>query len=98
MKDRKDKIRIDLVYPGMITGTAEVLTFGANKYHANSWQKEKNPINCYYGALMRHLMDWRNGEQIDPESKLHHLKHALCNLMFLLWFTENKNENENKKI
>ena len=28
------------------------------------------------------------GEQLDPESKLPHLAHAVCCLLFILWFEE----------
>ena len=39
---------------------------------------------------MRHLIAWRKGELIDPESKLPHLAHAGCNLIFLNWQDNNE--------
>ena len=33
--------------------------------------------------MQRHIWAWKQGEQIDPESEIHHLAHAMCCLMFL---------------
>ena len=90
-KDDKDKNRLDLIEPAFIEGVGEVLTHGAQKYSANSWQNVEDAENRYYAALLRHILAWRAGEAVDKESGLSHLKHAACNLMFLLHF-----EQENK--
>jgi len=87
-KDDQDKIRLDLIEPEFIEGVGEVLTFGAKKYEADSWQNVEDAENRYYGAVMRHLVAYRKGEETDPESGLSHLKHAACNIMFLLHFEE----------
>lgn len=91
LKLDQNKLRIDLVDPEFVEQVASVLTFGAKKYAPNNWQKVEDPVNRYYAACMRHLMAWRKGEKIDPESGLSHLSHAATNLMFLSWFTR---ENE----
>jgi len=62
---------------------AKVITYGAEKYEANNWQK--NPMWKYKAAYMRHYVAWLLGEENDKESGLHHLAHAMCNLMFLHW-------------
>lgn len=82
------KLRLDLVDPNFIIGVGEILTMGADKYGPNNWQNLTNFNDRYYSALMRHLMAWRNGEKIDPESGLSHLKHIAVNTMFLLWKEE----------
>jgi len=89
-KSDNDKNRLDLIIPGFITGLGKVLTHGAKKYEPNNWQTLDAPLNRYYGAAMRHIEAWREGELLDPESGLPHLFHAVCNLMFLLWFTDSK--------
>lgn len=71
----------------------EVLTFGANKYGPNTWQQVPDAKNRYFAALMRHLTAWWDGEDTDPESGIHHLAHAGCNLVFLMWFDERINKN-----
>lgn len=87
-KDDKDKNRLDLIEPAFIEGVGEVLTHGAQKYSANSWQNVENAEDRYYAALLRHILAYRAGEAVDKESGLSHLKHAACNIMFLLHFEE----------
>ena len=80
-----DKLMYDLIPTECLEELAKVLTFGAKKYAPNNWQKVDNFSSRYYSALQRHLEAWRKGEKVDAESGLHHLSHALCNVMFLLW-------------
>lgn len=90
-KNDQAKIRYDLIPPIVLKELAEVLTYGANKYSDHNWQKCKDR-NRYIAATMRHFESFRDGEQIDPESRLSHLAHALANISFLLYF-EKINEN-----
>lgn len=85
-KDDQGKNRLDLIEPQFIEGVGEVLTFGANKYEPNNWQNVDDAEDRYYAAAMRHLLAWRKGETVDPESGLSHLKHVATNIMFLLHF------------
>lgn len=78
------KLRHDLVHPEFQDALAQVLTFGAEKYEAESWRAVPDMRQRYYAACIRHVNAWRAGEQMDPESGLHHLAHAACNLYFLL--------------
>lgn len=79
-----NKLRMDLIPPQAISAIAEVLTYGAEKYSPESWRLVEPFYDRYYAAALRHLIAWRSGEKIDPESKISHLKHALCNLVFLV--------------
>lgn len=85
-KDDKEKNRLDLIEPEFIEGVGKVLTFGANKYEPNNWQKVEDAEDRYYAATLRHLIAWRKGEKTDPESGLSHLDHVACNIMFLQHF------------
>ena len=78
------KLRYDLVPVEVEEELAKVLTYGAEKYAPNSWQTVEPFYDRYYAALRRHIAAWRKGEKTDPESRLHHLSHALCNVAFLL--------------
>jgi hypothetical protein len=83
------KTRVSLVDPDYILGTAKILTFGADKYEAGSWKKlPPAQIYRYKDALMRHILAYLDGENIDPDSGESHLYHASCNLMFLSWFQQ----------
>lgn len=62
-----------------------VLTFGAVKYEPNNW-KHVEPRHRYTDAMLRHITAWMDGERDDHESELHHLAHAGCCLLFILYF------------
>jgi hypothetical protein len=80
------KLRYDLIPVVSLRETVKVITFGAAKYGVDNWQSVVPPKARYCAALMRHIEAWRGGEDVDPETKIHHLAHAACNCLFLLWF------------
>lgn len=60
----------------------QVLEFGAKKYSSWNWTKGlKYTEVCE--SLLRHVHAFLEGEDNDPESKLSHVGHILCNGMFL---------------
>jgi hypothetical protein len=63
-----------------------VLEHGAKKYSPDNWKQVGNAHQRYYDAAMRHLDAWKAGQVIDRESRLPHLAHAACCLLFLAWF------------
>lgn len=73
---------------------AKVLTFGAKKYAAHSWQTVPNGEERYTNALLRHLVSINEGEIYDEESGLLHWSHVGCNALFLIWFAVKKEHNE----
>lgn len=89
-KDDQGKDRWDLMPFMPLLLITEVITYGAKKYGADNWQKLDNGTNRYFAALMRHLTAWRMGESHDEESGLHHLAHAGCCIVFLLWLEGEK--------
>lgn len=93
LKFDKEKLRWDLIPMECVEEVVKVLTFGAEKYEANNWQKVENAEDRYYAALLRHIVAHRKGETIDPESGLLHLSHVACNVVFLLYFELLKTKN-----
>ncbi len=88
-----DKLRWDLLPLEEVEKVVEVLTFGANKYSPDNWRKVENPVERYYAATLRHISDWRiRGELFDKESGLPHLAHAICCLLFIMWFNKTNKE------
>jgi hypothetical protein len=77
------KLEYGLVPPLALKSLVEVLTFGAQKYERDNWQKVPDSKRRYFDALQRHVWSWKEGEKFDAESGLHHLAHAMCCLMFL---------------
>jgi len=84
------KPRWDLIDMDTAEEEASVLGFGASKYSANSWQGVPDAEERYFAALMRHLVAYRRGEVLDPDSGLPHLAHARCNVSFLRYFQKNR--------
>ncbi len=82
VKHDSGKLRLDLIPTEAIRGLGEVFTFGAVKYGDRNWELGLDPDRVY-AALERHLLAWREGEAIDPESGLPHLAHALTNAAML---------------
>ena len=67
----------------------DILTFGVKKYEVDNWKKV-TPPERYIDAAFRHFTSWIEGEKIDPETGKSHLAHAVCNLLFLMWFDNEK--------
>ena len=83
VKDDDDKPRMDLLPPEMLLGTAKVMAYGAKKYSANNWAHGAD-WSRYYAAMMRHVVAFWSGEDVDDESGMSHLHHASCCLSFLI--------------
>lgn len=61
---------------------ARVWMYGKEKYAAWNWAKGMDwdiPLAC----ALRHLAAFQAGEDVDPESGLPHIAHAMCNLRML---------------
>jgi len=71
-----------------INEVLEVLSFGAKKYAADNWKIVPEARTRYVDAAFRHLSDWHLKERLDKETGKSHLAHAICCLLFLLWFEQ----------
>lgn len=83
------KLRFGLVLRGLalpLRAIAAVLTFGAQKYAADSWQTVPNARERYMDANYRHMNARESGEVYDQESGLPHIAHEVVNLMFVMYF------------
>lgn len=56
---------------------------GARKYGRHNWRAAGAMASVYYDATRRHLDDWWEGEDIDPDSGLSHITKAICSLTVL---------------
>lgn len=90
LKFDSEKVRPSLIPVEAMQGIAEVLEFGARKYARDNWKEVYNAEQRYLDALIRHLWAYQSGEDLDPESGLHHMKHIGCCVSFLLYFIEQK--------
>ena len=84
IKYDQGKPRYELLPVEPIEEVVKILTYGAVKYEDNNWKYVEPFEDRYYGAMWRHIMKWRIGQTIDPESGFHHLGSAMCCILFLL--------------
>ena len=97
LKYDQGKVRMSLVtgqFRPALIGVAKVLTFGASKYpHPEtgdrSWKLVPNGLERYLDAFERHMnevyreVEGMEYEEIDSESGLPHIDHAICDLLFI---------------
>ena len=83
-----DKPRFSLLPKGVLNKVITVLEIGAKKYQENNWHHVEGAKTRYFDALHRHVDAWWSGERNDPETGQHHLAHAVCCAMFLMWFDQ----------
>jgi len=71
-----------LPLPGL-SHTARAFEFGMHKYGRSNYRKGFESHRLI-GAALRHIYAWNEGEDLDPESKAHHLGHAVATLLMLM--------------
>jgi hypothetical protein len=94
------KTPLDLVPTALMRAAAEAFKNGASKYGPYNWRDAKISSSVYYAAALRHLHAWWEGEDIAPDSGVHHLGHAAACLALVLdtMGTEYLNDNRPKRI
>lgn len=88
MKFDQGKKDWTLIPWGPLEDVLEVLTHGAKKYKPYNWQKvglEEGGKARYTKALLRHVIDYSQGHEVDDDSGLPTLGHVVCCCLFLLW-------------
>lgn len=101
MSIKRDKNKPDFsqIPPVALLELAKASTYGNIKYkrggylHGIEWSRT-------YSATLRHLLAFWDGEDIDSESNLLHLSHALWNVMALvnLYYYYPKNDDRRIKL
>ena len=88
VKHDSHKLRMSLIPNGTLAEVVKILEFGAEKYSPDNWKHVDDARTRYFDAAQRHIMTWwdNDNNQTDPESGRHHLAHAICCLLFLMWF------------
>lgn len=56
---------------------------GALKYGRHNYREVGVRASVYYDALMRHMMAWWEGQDIDPDSGINHVGKAIATLFVL---------------
>jgi hypothetical protein len=65
---------------------SDVIEYGAQLYGRENWRELDNLTERYCGASARHIRERLLGEpgQLDPQSGLPVLAHALCGILFVM--------------
>lgn len=95
LKYDAEKAPMELLDNYPLTQIANVFGFGANKYGRFNYKKGI-AWNRLISAAYRHLGAFNAGEDLDPESKLHHLAHLGCCIFMLLEYTKTHPELDNR--
>lgn len=78
------KVSLHLVPPNVLMEIALGMTEGACKYGSYNYRVLGVRASTYYSAAMRHMMAYWNGQDIDPDSGIHHLSKAMSCLTVMI--------------
>lgn len=93
--DKKDQLQ--LLPPEFLRKTANVLKLGADKYGVYNWRHSDGiKAMTYVGAIMRHLMQFVDGEDVDEESGISHIAHIAATCAIMLDASEYSNLEDNR--
>lgn len=81
----------------LVIQVARVREFGQKKYARDNW-RQGFKYNRSIAAALRHLFAFKEGENLDPESGLSHIAHAVCCLEHLLNDLKNHPENDDRNV
>lgn len=78
------KLPLEVVPPSAVHALAEAFADGAKKYGPYNWREKTISSSVYYGAALRHITAWWDGEDLAEDSGLNHLHHALACIAMLI--------------
>lgn len=77
------KVPIHAIPCGPLLELGLAMMEGGRKYGTHNYRSEGVRASTYYDALWRHISAWWEGENIDPESGVHHIVKAIACLFVL---------------
>lgn len=91
-----DKLRWELLPLEDVEDIVRVYTAGAKKYGENKWQDLPDGIRRYKAALLRHLVEFDKGNEIDEETGCFHLAQCAWNAIAMLHISKQQKKNGNQ--
>ena len=83
------KAKLSLVPTEIIRAIADVREYGNQKYKSpDNWKQVDK--QRFIDALYRHWLAYIDGEKVDKESGIEHIKHVACNLAFIIEMDKQK--------
>jgi hypothetical protein len=77
------KVPMSTVSAAVLAEVSIGMLEGARKYGRHNYRIAGVRASVYYDATLRHLMQWWEGEDIDPDSGLSHVTKAITSLVVL---------------
>lgn len=74
---------MSIVPPRVLLEIGLGMAEGALKYGAYNYREAGVRASIYYDGLMRHMLAWWEGEDLDPDSRLSHVTKAITDLVVL---------------
>lgn len=91
-----DKLRWELLPLEDVEDIVRVYTAGAKKYGEDKWQNLPDGIRRYKAALLRHLVEYDKGNEIDEETGCLHLAQVAWNAIAMLHISKQQKKNGNQ--
>jgi hypothetical protein len=85
LRYNEGKAEWSMVHFKSLEPMVRVLMYGEKKYARDNWKKGLDREEIL-DSMQRHLAALIDGQEVDPESKLHHIGHIMCNCMFYSYF------------
>lgn len=92
------KVDLSVVPPAAMLHLASAMMDGAVKYGPFNWRENEVLARVYVAAAMRHLLQFLDGENVDPVSQVHHLAHAMACCAIVLDADETGNLDDNRPL
>lgn len=90
------KPSMSLIPPAALLHMGAAMKNGAAKYGALKWREVSLDSTTYYDAAMRHMLAWLDGEDVAPDSGVHHLGHVMACCAIVLDAISMGNLNDNR--
>lgn len=87
-----DKLRWELLPLEDVEDIVRVYTAGAKKYGPDQWQNLPDGIRRYKAALLRHLVEFDKGNEIDEETGCRHLAQVAWNAIAMLHISKQQKQ------
>ena len=88
-KNDQEKLRLDLVPIDVLKDVAQVYTIGAKKYDDENWKKGIS-YKRIYAAVLRHLFEFMELNEIDEEDGQKHISSAIWGLIALNYYSNHR--------
>ena len=90
-----NKPQLSMVPASLYRATARALEYGAAKYARDDW-RQGGDWTMLLDCLLRHIVDFTEGKDLDEESGLSVVDHIAANVAFLAEFVEKGMGNDNR--